>query len=197
MSTYAGQLESASTLPAERVLERRLTRYLIGDRRALDRRRSLRSGRHERPPGRSACIRAAYRRRNHRHGRGCDRLGCSAPRKSYGSHPAGLGGRLCRDLFRELRRRYSTASACCSTRHLHPGVLRSFRLPTRPLKPSRQAPGRRTSAGLGPSNSALVPLLALRQRRRASGPLKRCVPDECADDRRTALDRSGVWSGRG
>ena len=29
MSTYAGQLESASTLPAERVLERRLTRYLI------------------------------------------------------------------------------------------------------------------------------------------------------------------------
>jgi drug/metabolite transporter (DMT)-like permease len=29
VSTYAGQLESASTLPAERVLERRLTRYLI------------------------------------------------------------------------------------------------------------------------------------------------------------------------
>ncbi|MGZ4303061.1 MAG: sensor histidine kinase [Gaiellaceae bacterium] len=29
MSTFAGQLESASTLPAERVLERRLTRYLI------------------------------------------------------------------------------------------------------------------------------------------------------------------------
>ena len=29
MSTYAGQLESASTVPAESVLERRLTRYLI------------------------------------------------------------------------------------------------------------------------------------------------------------------------
>jgi hypothetical protein len=35
VSTYAGQLESASTLPAERILERRLTRYLIAIGRLL------------------------------------------------------------------------------------------------------------------------------------------------------------------